>query len=131
MIGPQHLAGIWAVIVIAGLGGVGRLHRWLFRKSMPRLPEVVCCRGLGPLQVTTISDREDELLVRLDNAAAQPSAIAFVLCLANSVNDGDLLAQWHRRRTLVWLQQDDTSEVVLFAGTKRIVVELWSQSRAA
>lgn len=131
MIRLLQYSSTWAVIVIAGLAGVRRLHRWLLGKSVPRLPEVSCCRGLGPLQVSSISDGDGELLVRLDNAAARSTATAFVVCLATGSKDRDLLARWHRRRTLVWLQQDDTNQVVLFAGSTRIVLELWTESRAA
>ena len=130
MIPLLSFASIGVVSVLAGLARFGRLHRWIFGQTVSRPPTVTSCRGLGPLQVTSISDGDDELLVRLDSTASLPTATSFVVCLASGENDRDLLTRWHRRLTLVWLQQDDTNQVVLFAGAKRIVVELWSPQRS-
>ena len=125
-----EFAGLPTAIVVGGLTGVRHLHRRLRRNAKPRPPTAPMCRGLGPLTVTSISARDDEVLVRLDRAAAsRPPTTEYVVCRTTSTHEQQLLTRWQRRRTLVWLQQDMTNEVVIFAGQKRVVLELWTESR--
>ena len=128
MLRHLELACLWLAIV----AGVYCTDRWLFRRAQPRPTTARACRGQGPLQVTSMSARDDEVLVRLDRAGAPPPlATGFVVCRTTGAFEQRLLARWQRRRTLVWLQQDATDDVVVFAGRRRVVVELWTESRAA
>jgi hypothetical protein len=127
-----HFATFSIPFFVIGLIGSRRVHRWLFGEPRSRPSTVAHYRGLGPLKVTSISATDDEALVRLDAAAAQSRTLPiFVVCRTTGINDQQLIARWHRRRTLVWLQHDGTDHVVIFAGGKRAVAELWAKSSAA
>ena len=127
-----QFSSLWMPFVIIGVVGTRRHHRRPFSEGTSRPGGVACYRGLGPLRVTSISATDYEALVRLDPTADSTQTLqGFVVCLATGADEKRLLARWHRRRTQVWLQHDGSDDVIIFAGAKRVVLELWTESRAA